>query len=178
MKKKYYFYQPKFCLKIKVKIMNKLLKKLSFALVAIVLVSFSSCGDKPERDGYFVVGGKTYNIENVKLKSTGYADSYYHLVLTMEGTSYGELATLSFTLYSDINGYLSSGIYTPYLNDMHYAHKFKRGEWTLGEETTRIFIGKVKVTNEKEVYKISIDSEDEKGLGVAAEFSGELEVII
>lgn len=157
--------------------MNKLLKKLSFALVAVMLVAFSSCGE-PERDGYFVVGGRTYNIEDVTLKSTGYDDGYYQLRLTMEGVSYGELATLSYILYSDINGYLSSGTYTPYLNDMHYENKFKRGEWTSSEETTPIYIGKVKVTNSKEVYEISIDSEDKNGMGVAAEFKGELEVII
>ena len=157
--------------------MNKLLKKLSFAIVALMLVALSSCGD-PERDGYFVVGGRTYNIEDVTLKSAGYDDGYYQLLLTMEGVSRGEMATLSFTLYSNINGYLSSGTYTPYLFDMHYEHKFKSGEWTTSEETTPIYIGKVKVTNSKEVYEISIDSEDKKGMGVAAEFNGELEVII
>ena len=46
------------------------------------------------------------------------------------------------------------------------------------QQRTPIYVGKVKVTNTKEVYEISIDSEDKKGMGVAAEFNGELEVII
>ena len=160
--------------------MRKILSKLTVLLVGFVLLSFASCGgEEYPSEGFFVVGGKTYNINEARLESVGYDDGYYQLRLTLDNTANNDFHSLTFLFYSEVNQYLPSGLYTPYRYDLNYEHRFKRGAWYAGdEEKAAIVVGKVKVTKKNDIYTFDIDCEDTNGMGVAGEYEGELQVII
>ena len=159
--------------------MKRILTKLSVIILVFVSVVFSSCGgDEYPNEGFFVVGGKTYSINEAKMESVGYDDGYYQLRLTLDNTVNNDFHSLSFLFYSEVNSYLQSAVYTPYMYDLNFEHKFKRGAWYAGdEEMAAIFVGKVRVTKNNDIYTIKIDCEDSNGLGVAGEYKGELKIV-
>lgn len=156
--------------------MKTLFAKFSVVVLFSVLFSLFSCKKDPVQDGSFVLGGKTYKIEEAKLESVGYDDGYYRLKFTLQNKSESDFRSLSFVLYSEVNHNLPSGTYTPFLNNMDYKYRFRNGVWYAGDEPTSIHVGKVNVSNNKNYYTITVDSEDAKGMGVAAKYSGELYV--
>lgn len=159
----------------KLNAMKGLLTKFGVVVLFLVACSFVSCKGKDHvKDGFFVVGGKTYRIDEAKLEPAGYDDGYYQLKFTLRNNSENNLHSMSFVLYSEVNQSLPSGVYTPFLGNMDYKYKFRNGVWYAGNEPTGIHVGTVKVSNNKNYYTITVDSEDAKGMGVAAKYVGEL----
>lgn len=158
----------------------KLLTKISFAFFSfLLLITAVSCDRDVLDDGYFKVGEKSYVINEAVLTDVGYEDGYYQLRLSLDNTNNNDFHSINFLMYSEVNEYLPSGLYTPYLYDDNYRHKFKRGAWTKGDvEAGVILLGKVKVSKSNEIYNIHIDCKDHNGNIVVGEYEGKIRVIL
>lgn len=158
--------------------MNKLLKRLSFLLIGFVMVMFSSCNgndDFPE-EGYFTISGRTYSITDASLESMAYTSGLYKVKLSFYNST--KDMELAFFIYSESNQYIPEGKYTPYFDDNEYEDTFEYGVWYIkGEEYRKIYTGEIEVVESGvDNCKIAIEGMDEYSTGVAAKYSGKLEI--
>lgn len=159
--------------------MKRFIAKISFILVAIMTVTFLSCGDEYPSEGYFNINENTYTVNEARLEDLGYENGYYQLRLTLDNPIHNDFHSINFLLYSEVNNYLPSGLYTPYLYDNNFEHKFKRGGWVVGNNIEGvILLGSVKVTKSNDIYKIRIDCEDTEGKNVTGYYDGKMKVVI
>ena len=159
--------------------MKRFIAKISFILVAIMTVTFLSCGDEYPSEGYFNINENTYAVNEARLEDLGYENGYYQLRLTLDNPIHNDFHSINFLLYSEVNNYLPSGLYTPYLYDNNFEHKFKRGGWVVGNNIEGvILLGSVKVTKSNDIYKIRIDCEDTEGKNVTGYYDGKMKVVI
>ena len=159
--------------------MKRIIAKISFILVAIMTVTFLSCGDEYPSEGYFNINENTYTVNEARLEDLGYENGYYQLRLTLDNPVHNDFHSINFLLYSEVNNYLPSGLYTPYLYDNNFEHKFKRGGWVVGNNIEGvILLGSVKVTKSNDIYKIRIDCEDTEGKNVTGYYDGKMKVVI
>ncbi len=154
------------------------LLKLNLLFIAFFVFALMSCDRKYPDDGFFKVGEKTYYVNAADLYNVGYEDGYYQLRLTLDNSNNNEPHSINFLFYSEVDEYLPSGNYTPYLYDGNYNHKFKRGAWmeesVSDVESGVILQGKVKVTKNNETYTIRIDCKDHNDNIVSGEYKGEI----
>lgn len=159
--------------------MKRFIAKISFILVAIMTVTFLSCGDEYPSEGYFNINENTYAVNEARLEDLGYENGYYQLRLTLDNPAHNDFHSINFLLYSEVNNYLPSGLYTPYLYDNNFEHKFKRGGWVVGNNIEGVILmGSVKVTKSNDIYKIRIDCEDTEGKNVTGYYDGKMKVVI
>lgn len=157
--------------------MKNILRKLTFILSCSILLLFVSCNPTYPDDGFFKVGEKSYNINEAFLTDTGYDNGYYQLRLTMDNSNSYDSHSINFLFYSEVNEYLPSGIYVPYLYDDKYDNRFKRGAWMKGDvEAGAILKGRVKVTKSNDTYTVRIDCEDINGNPITGEYKGKIKV--
>ena len=159
--------------------MRRFFRTMCFVLMTFMSVTFLSCGTEYPSEGYFTVDGVNYILNEARLEDVGYADGYYQLRLTMDNTSHNDFHSINFLLYSEVNNYLPSGLYTHYKYDEVYEHRFKRGGTHIGNSIeTVIAVGSVKVTKSNEIYTIRIDCEDVNGKDINGYYNGEIKVVI
>ncbi len=161
--------------------MKRFFRRLQFVIIAMFAVSFASCdGGEYPSEGYFNVGETSYSINEAKLFDVGYdsESEMYQLRLTMRNTSHNDTRSINILFYTEINNYLPSGIYTPYLYDNHFKNRFKRGAWLIGNEECGVFLtGRVHVTKTNDIYKIDINCKDVNGVEIVGEYDGEIQVL-
>lgn len=161
--------------------MKRFFAKISFIIVAFMAFTFVSCiGDDYPSEGYFQVADNVYYTNEAHLKDLGYdaANGVYQLRLTMDNTSHNDFHSINILLYSEVNNYLPSGVYRPYLYDGNFKHTFKRGAWTIGDNIENVFLkGKIQVTKTNDIYKINIDCEDIEGRSITGVYDGEIQVV-
>ncbi len=160
--------------------MDKILKNISLVLLLITAMTFVSC-DEDERvddDGYFKVGEVSYNLNHASLEDIGYENGYYQLRLSFDNTVNNDMHKLNFLVYSEVNTYLPSAKYTPYLYDENYQDTFKRGAWMIGDVEAGVFVqGYMKSTKSNDIYTIHIDCTDMDGNQVVGEYKGRIQLI-
>ena len=159
--------------------MKKILCKISLVMTFVVMsLLFVSCNDDYPDDGYFKVNETSYTVNEALLKSVGLEGDYHQLRLTLNNTNTNDAHSLNFLLYSEVDEYLPSATYTPYLYDDNYHNKFKRGVWELnGVEAGAILLGSVKVTKSNDIYTIHINCKDVNNNDIAGYYKGEIKVI-
>lgn len=159
--------------------MKRFFGKISFVIIAVISVTFLSCGEEYPSEGYFTIGENSYNINEARLEDTGFENGYYQLRLTMDNTAHNDFHSINFLLYSEVNTYLPSATYSPYLYDGNFERKFKRGAWVMGNDIEGVIMtGTVKTTKTNDVYTIRIDCEDINGTKVTGYYNGEIKVVI
>lgn len=157
--------------------MKNILRKLSFILACVTVLSFVSCDNDYPDDGYFKVGEKTYYVNHASLESVGYENGYHQLRLRLDNSNGNEPHSINFLFYSEVDDYLPSGLYVPYAYDDKYDHRFKRGGWMKGNnELGVILLGKVKVTKNNDIYTVRIDCADTNNNVITGEYKGEISV--
>lgn len=158
--------------------MKNILRKLSFILACVTMLSFVSCEPDYPDDGHFTVGEQTYYLNEAELTNVGYENGYYQLRLTMDNSNSNDPHSINFLFYSEVDEYLPSGLYIPYAYDDKYNHRFKRGAWLKGDtEAGVILLGTVKVTKSNEIYTIRIDCKDSNHKTVVGEYKGKVKVV-
>lgn len=162
--------------------MKRFFTHLSLIIIAVVTLSFVSCGENDFPDeGYFQIGETVYNINEASLTDLGYDEEsdLYQLRLTLDNTSHNDFHSINVLFYSEVNTYLPSAIYTPYLYDNNFEHKFKRGAWLAGDTEGGVFVaGTIKVTKSNEKYIIHINCKDINNNNIKADYEGRIQVRI
>lgn len=160
--------------------MKRVFVKIKFMIIAAFAVTFMSCGgDKYPSEGYFNIGETSYNINEARLEDTGFSDGYYQLRLTMDNTEHNDFHSINFLFYSEVNTYLPSATYKPYLYDGDFNDKFKRGGWVIGNDIEGVIMsGTVKVTKTNDIYTIRIDCNDVEGKQITGYYNGEIKLSI
>ncbi|MBQ8221926.1 MAG: hypothetical protein IJZ87_01065 [Bacteroidales bacterium] len=161
--------------------MKRFFTPLCFIIVAFMTLTFVSCGDDFPDEGYFKIGNTHYNINEASLQDVGYdsESDLYQLRLTMDNTSHNDFHSINVIFYSEVNTYLPSATYTPYLYDNDFEHKFKRGAWLVGDQEGGVFLsGNIKVTKSDEKYIIHLNCKDTNNNDVVAEYEGKIKVRI
>lgn len=140
---------------------------------------FVSCGGDYPSEGYFTIGDNSYTINEARIEEVGYDDGYYQMRLTLDNTIHNDFHSINFLLYTEVNNYLPSALYTPYLYDGNYNDKFKRGAWVIGNDIEGVILsGSVKVTKSNDIYTIRVDCSDVEGKTITGYYNGEIKVAI
>ncbi|MBR5604148.1 MAG: hypothetical protein IKY27_03510 [Bacteroidales bacterium] len=159
--------------------MKRLIAKLSFIIVAFMAVTFMSCGSEYPNEGYFTVGETTYTVNDAKLEDLGFENGYYQLRLVLDNTENNDSHSINFLVYSEVNTYLPSGLYVPYMYDDQYNHKIKRAAWVVGDEIEGvIWAGFMRVSKSDEIYTIRFDCQDMNDNDITGYYNGEMRVMI
>ena len=159
--------------------MKRFITRISFVIAAFMTVMFLSCNREYPNDGYFNIGETSYVVNEAQLEDLVYEDGYYQLRLTLDNSTHNsDFHSINFLFYSEVNEYLPSGIYTPYLYDNKFEHKFKRGGWIVGNDIEGLILsGSVKVTKSNDVYVVCINCQDTEGKDVTGYYKGEIKVV-
>lgn len=162
--------------------MKRIFKLLSLLIITSIVFVFISCNDEENypSEGYFKIGDYVYSVNEATLEDVGYEEwtKLYQMRLKMVNTTHSEPRSINVLFYTDVNTYLPSAEYTPYLMDENYKDKFKRGAWEIDGEEGGVFLsGKIKSSKSNDIYKITIDCKDINGISVTGVYDGEIRVI-
>lgn len=161
--------------------MNKILKKSVLMIICFATLFFASCDEEIRvyDDGYFMVGDISYNLNRATLEDLGVENGYYQLRLSMDNTSNNDNHKINFLIYTEVNDYLPSAKYTPYLYDNDYHNKFKRGAWLIGDVEASVFLqGYLKTTKDNDIYTVRFECKDIDGNTITGKYEGRIQMLI